>query len=113
MRGVAVICGWLVEESVEGVCMLPSQATDALDKSCSCPSRAHTDTSSILLAPPTSHMPPTDCAFYVYHHLPITYLIPTIVFPLKPRMACSHVHYSSANGPTNLQSTVFTKYRMS
>ena len=54
MRGVVVICGWLVDGSVDGVCMLPSQATDALDKSRSCPPRAHADNSSILLVPPTS-----------------------------------------------------------
>ena len=45
MRGVVVICGWLVDGSVDDLCILPSQATDALDKSRSCPSRAHSTTS--------------------------------------------------------------------
>ena len=113
MRGVVVICGWLVDGLVDGVCMLPSQATDALDKSRSCPSRAHSRTtaqSSILLAPPSSHMLPTESAFY--HHC----LIPTIVFPLKPRLVCTIGLYSSANCQLPMphdQPTVFCKYRMS
>ena len=123
MRGVVVICGWLVvvDGSVDGVCILPSQATDALDKSRSCPSRAHSTTVVHLLVvlsiPPcstnlslTSHMPPTDCAFYVYHLC----LYPYHRVPTQTPYAAYLGKLQTTAVPMVLPiHRIFSKYRMS